>query len=76
MTNQDIILLIIHELIEGKNIPLVTADTVIDKLQLDSLDILDLQMQIEKRLNYSISINKLIECQKVQDLIDSLEIKN
>jgi acyl carrier protein len=76
VTNQDIILLIIHELIEGKNIPLVTADTVIDKLQLDSLDILDLQMQIEKRLNYSISINKLIECQKVQDLIDSLEIKN
>lgn len=76
LTIQETVLEIIQELIEGKNLAAVNKETTIDELHLDSLDILDLQMQIEKRLNCSFSINELIKCQNIQDLITILENKN
>lgn len=76
LTIQETVLEIIQELIEGKNLAAVNKETTIDELHLDSLDILDLQMQIEKRLNCSFSINQLIKCQNIQDLITILENKN
>jgi acyl carrier protein len=73
MSNDHPIFSIIYELIENKDIKEINCDTDLDDLDLDSLDTLDLQMEIQKRLNYDISLNQLIESQKINDLIKIIE---
>jgi|APLak6261663543_1056040.scaffolds.fasta_scaffold168217_1 acyl carrier protein len=78
MNNKDLennLLLILKEFaVKNKNITL-GLDTKIDHLELDSLDVLDLLMQIEIKLGVNLPIERFSLCYNIGDLmrlIDSL----
>lgn len=60
---------------EAGNIPF-SLDTKIEDLQLDSLEFLDLHMQLERKFNVDIAVERLVLCNTVNDLkllIESLQ---
>lgn len=78
MNNKDLennLLLIVKEFaVKNQNITL-GLDTKIDHLELDSLDVLDLLMQIEIKLGVNLPIERFSLCYNIGDLvrlIDSL----
>lgn len=69
MSDKHPIFEILEELIVNKDVPQLNNDTLIEELQLDSLDLLDLQMQVQRRLYSNLTTNDLIDCKKISDLV-------
>ncbi len=53
----------------------VKLDTKISELGIDSLDLLDLMVDVEKKYKITIDDSKLLEIKTVKDIVDSVSTK-
>ena len=53
----------------------VKLDTTIAETGIDSLDLLDLMVDVEKKYNVTIEDDKLLSIKTIQDIVDSISSK-
>ena len=53
----------------------VKLETTIAETGIDSLDLLDLMVDVEKKHNITIDDNKLLEIKSIKDIVDAISSK-
>jgi acyl carrier protein len=70
MNNQEQLLLIVNEIYENTGDKLISLSTRIDELDFDSMETLELIMNIEKNMSVELKIEDLKACQTLADILD------
>jgi len=70
MNNQEQLLLIVNEIYENTGDKLINLSTRIDELDFDSMQTLELLMNIEKNIPVELKIEDLKACQTLADILD------
>jgi len=70
MNNQEQLLLIVNEIYENSGDNSISLSTRIDELDFDSMETLELIMDIEKNMSLELKVEDLKACQTLGDILN------
>lgn len=73
--NENKIYIEVKKMIKSKFGKDVTLETILDETGIDSLDLLDLIVEVEKKNNVSITDDELLEIKTISDVVNIISSK-